>query len=88
MAQKQAKSTLTKGTLTKGATLSLGTVEKEAMPELKADLTNNNNEKRTTIYLEQSIYKAAKQYAVKQDLTLKEYFSALLRNDLQAKGEL
>ena len=84
MTQKKAKTTLTKSGLTKGTSLSLGTVDKEVMPELKAGL--NYNEQRTTIYLDKNIYKAAKQYAVSNDISLKDYFNDLLRRDLSEKG--
>ena len=66
----------------------MGTIKKPAISELKAGLSSNNAEKRTTIYLDQRIYKAAKQYAVQNDLTIKEYFTELLRRDLQEKGKL
>lgn len=76
---------MTKGKLTKGG-LSLGTIEKESMPELKSDL--KTKEKRTTLYLDEDIYRAIKRHAVMEEIKLKDYISAVLREDLERKGLL
>lgn len=75
------------GKLTKGRGLSLGgAVEKNTVTELKTDLVSN--EQRTTVYLNVDVYKAAKQYAVANDVTFKEYLNELLKADLEQKGVL
>ncbi|WP_273403496.1 hypothetical protein [Actinobacillus porcinus] len=76
---------MTKGKLTKGG-LSLGIIEKESMPELKSDL--KTKEKRTTLYLDEAIYRAIKRHAVMEEIKLKDYISAVLREDLEKKGLL
>ena len=73
--------------LTKGSGLSLGgAVEKNAVTDLKTDLVSN--EQRTTVYLSVDVYKVAKQYAVANDITFKEYLNNLLKSDLSEKGLL
>jgi len=78
-------SKLTKGTLTKKG-LSIGTIEKTAMPQLKEEVSIV--EQRTTIMIPVNVYKAAKKYALLNDIKLKEYFNNLLTQDLQDKGML
>ncbi|OOF41012.1 hypothetical protein BKK50_08965 [Rodentibacter rarus] len=76
---------MSKTKLTKG--LSLGSIEKEAMPELKADL-EKTSEKRTTLYLDENVYRAIKRYAFMQEIKLKDYINDILRKDLRDKGLL
>lgn len=76
---------MSKPKLTKGS-LSLGSIEKKAMPELKSDLSSNENEQQTSIYLNTEIYKAARQYAVQNDMSFKQYVNELIRSDLEQKG--
>ena len=76
---------MTKTKLTKGG-LSLGRVEKEAMPELKNDL--KSNEKRTTLYLDQDVYKAIKRHAFMEEIKMKDYINEVLRKDVEEKGLL
>lgn len=71
--------------LTKG-TLTMGTVEKSTMPQFKEDLSVV--EQRTTIMIPVDVYKAAKKYALLNDIKLKEYFNDLLTRDLKEKGIL
>ncbi|HHW7568667.1 hypothetical protein BKG91_11580 [Rodentibacter caecimuris] len=74
---------MSKPKLTKGS-LSLGSIEKKAMPELKSDLSSN--EQQTSIYLNTEVYKAARQYAVQNDMSFKQYVNELIRSDLEQKG--
>lgn len=76
---------MTKGKLTKG--LSLGSIEKKATSELKRDLTKVN-EKRTTIYLDENVYRAIKRYAATEDIKIKDYINEVLLNDVKEKGLL
>ena len=76
---------LTKGTLSKYG-LSMGSIEKTAMPQLKEEVTIA--EQRTTIMIPVDDYKAAKKYALLNDIKLKEYFNDLLSKDLKEKGML
>ncbi|MFY1026515.1 hypothetical protein CFY87_00390 [Actinobacillus seminis] len=78
-------SKLTKGTLSKSG-LSMGSIEKTAMPQLKEEVSIV--EQRTTIMIPVNVYKAAKKYALLNDIKLKEYFNNLLTQDLQDKGML
>ncbi|TYA50851.1 hypothetical protein FXE11_06120 [Aggregatibacter actinomycetemcomitans] len=78
-------SKLTKGTLSKSG-LSMGNIEKTAMPQLKEEVTIA--EQRTTIMIPVDVYKAAKKYALLNDIKLKEYFNDLLSKDLKEKGML
>lgn len=71
--------------LTKG-NFSLGTIDKKATPELKSKLSLN--EKRTTIYLDENIYRAVKSYAVLNNTSIKDHINKLLREDLKSKGLL
>ena len=71
--------------LTKG-TLSLGQIEKDAMPEIKSGL--KKNEKRTTLYLDENLYRAIKRQAVMEEITIKDYINNLLRKDCEQKGIL
>ncbi|OOF40067.1 hypothetical protein BKK50_10020 [Rodentibacter rarus] len=64
--------------------LSLGSIEKKAMPELKSDLSSN--EQQTSIYLNTEVYKAARQYAMLNDMSFKQYVNELIRSDLEQKG--
>lgn len=77
---------MTKNKLTKGSLSLGGAVEKKTVSELKTELVAN--EQRTTVYLNVDVYKAAKQYAVANDVTFKEYLNELLKSDLVAKGLL
>lgn len=80
---------MTKTKLTKGAFksgLSMGSIEKTAMPQLREEVIIA--EQRTTIMIPVEVYKAAKQYAVQHDIKLKEYFNELLTRDLKEKGML
>ena len=61
-------SKLTKGTLSKSG-LSMGSIEKTAMPQLKEEVTIA--EQRTTIMIPVDVYKAAKKYALLNDIKLK-----------------
>ncbi|MCC9272262.1 MAG: hypothetical protein K8V49_06540 [Lactobacillus gallinarum] len=74
---------MSKPKLTKGS-LSLGSIEKKAMPELKSNLSSN--EQQTSIYLNTEIYKAARQYVVQNDMSFKQYVNELIRSDLEKKG--
>ncbi|OOF41672.1 hypothetical protein BKK50_08280 [Rodentibacter rarus] len=74
---------MSKPKLTKGS-LSLGSIEKKAMPELKSNLSSN--EQQTSIYLNTEIYKAARQYAMQNDMSFKQYVNELIRSDLEQKG--
>lgn len=74
---------MSKPKLTKGA-LSLGSIEKKAIPELKANLSSN--EQQTSIYLNTEVYKAARQYAMQNDMSFKQYVNELIRADLEQKG--
>ena len=74
---------MSKPKLTKGS-LSLGSIEKKAMPELKSNLSSN--EQQTSIYLNTEIYKAARQYVVRNDMSFKQYVNELIRSDLEKKG--
>ncbi|OBX00230.1 hypothetical protein [Gallibacterium genomosp. 1] len=74
---------MSKPKLTKGS-LSLGSIEKKAMPELKSNLSSN--EQQTSIYLNTEIYKAARQYVVQNDMSFKQYVNELIRSDLEQKG--
>ncbi|GJI56931.1 hypothetical protein HEMROJRC1_20430 [Rodentibacter sp. JRC1] len=76
---------MSKAKLTKG--LSLGSIEKEAMPELKDDL-EKTTEKRTTLYLDENIHRAIKRYAFMEEIKIKDYINNILRKDLQEKGLL
>ena len=76
---------MAKNKLTKG-TLSLGQIEKDAMPEIKSGL--KKNEKRTTIYLDENLYRAIKRQAVMEEITIKDYINNLLRKDCEQKGIL
>ena len=78
-------SKLTKGTLSKSG-LSMGSIEKTAMPQLKGEVVTA--EQRTTIMIPVDVYKAAKKYALLNDIKLKEYFNDLLSKDLKEKGML
>ncbi|HDX1172860.1 TPA: hypothetical protein RNY16_002185 [Pasteurella multocida] len=71
--------------LTKGS-LSLGQVEKRAMQDVKSNL-DSSNEKRTTIYIDQDLYRIIKHDAVKHDQSLKEYINDMFREVL-TKREL
>lgn len=75
-----AKNKLTKGTLL------LGQIEKDAMPEIKSGL--KKNEKRTTLYLDENLYRAIKRQAVMEEITIKDYINNLLRKDCEQKGIL
>lgn len=72
--------------LTKGS-LSLGQVEKRAMPDVKSNL-DSSNEKRTTIYIDQDLYRIIKHDAVKHDQSLKEYINDMFREVLTKRGLL
>lgn len=74
---------MSKSKLTKGS-LSLGSIEKKAMPTLKSDLSSN--EQQTSIYLNTEVYKAARQYAMQHDMSFKQYVNELIRTDLEQKG--
>ncbi|OOF40969.1 hypothetical protein BKK49_05405 [Rodentibacter rarus] len=74
---------MSKPKLTKGS-LSLGSIEKKAMPELKSNLSSN--EQQTSIYLNTEVYKAARQYAMQNDMSFKQYVNELIRSDLEQKG--
>lgn len=74
---------MSKPKLTKGS-LSLGSIEKKAMPELKSNLSSN--EQQTSIYLNTEVYKAARQYAMQNDMSFKQYVNELIRYDLEQKG--
>ncbi|KIX30664.1 hypothetical protein HW40_07685 [Mannheimia haemolytica] len=74
---------MSKPKLTKGS-LSLGGIEKKAMPALKSDLSAN--EQQTSIYLNSEVYKAARQYAMQNDMSFKQYVNELIRTDLEQKG--
>jgi predicted DNA binding CopG/RHH family protein len=76
---------MAKNKLTKG-TLSLGQIEKDAMPEIKSGL--KKNEKRTTLYLDENLYRAIKRQAVMEEITIKDYINNLLRKDCEKKGIL
>ena len=76
---------MAKHKLTKG-TLSLGQIEKDAMPEIKSGL--KKNEKRTTLYLDENLYRAIKRQAVMEEITIKDYINNLLRKDCEQKGIL
>ena len=76
---------MAKNKLTKG-TLSLGQIEKDAMPEIKRGL--KKNEKRTTLYLDENLYRAIKRQAVMEEITIKDYINNLLRKDCEQKGIL
>lgn len=78
-------SKLTKGTVTKSG-LSMGAIEKATMPQLKEEVAVA--EQRTTIMIPVEVYKAAKKYALLNDIKLKEYFNELLTRDLTEKGML
>ncbi|MBN6059374.1 hypothetical protein [Aggregatibacter actinomycetemcomitans] len=82
------KTPLTKANLNKkkSTSLSIGLIEKDVMSVLKEDVVTS--EFRTTVMLPVDVYKAAKQYAVSNDMKLKDYFTALLRKDLEEKGML
>ncbi|SUT92620.1 Uncharacterised protein [[Actinobacillus] rossii] len=56
------------------------------MPQLKEEVSIV--EQRTTIMIPVNVYKAAKKYALLNDIKLKEYFNNLLTQDLQDKGML
>lgn len=73
---------MAKNKLTKG-TLSLGQIEKDAMPEIKSGL--KKNEKRTTLYLDENLYRAIKRQAVMEEITIKDYINNLLRKDCEKK---
>lgn len=75
----------TKSILTKGS-LSLGSVEKKTMPDLKADLSLN--EQQTSIYLNVEVYRTARQYAMQHGMSFKQYINDLIRSDLETKGLL
>ncbi|PJG82636.1 hypothetical protein [Caviibacterium pharyngocola] len=77
---------MSKAKLTKGTGLSLGSLEKPVMPELKTELVGN--EQRTTIFLSVDLYKAAKQFALMNDMTFKQYLNDLVRADLTSKNLL
>lgn len=72
--------------LTKKSGLTLGSMEKTLMSELKDNLQKGNNEKRTTIYLESNIFLETKKYCVMNNITIKNYINNLIRKDLQEKG--
>ncbi|HDX1177509.1 TPA: hypothetical protein RNY11_002092 [Pasteurella multocida] len=74
---------MSKPKLTKGS-LSLGSIEKKTMPELKSNLSSN--EQQTSIYLNTEVYKAARQYAMLNDISFKQYINELIRSDLEQKG--
>ncbi|MFU2089295.1 hypothetical protein ACLSZP_01000 [Avibacterium avium] len=74
---------MSKPKLTKGS-LSLGSIEKKAIPELKSNLSSN--EQQTSIYLNTEVYKAARQYAMQNDMSFKQYVNELIRADLEQKG--
>ena len=76
---------MAKNKLTKG-TLSLGQIEKDAMPEIKSGL--KKNEKRTTLYLDENLYRAIKRQAVMEEITIKDFINNLLRKDCEQKGIL
>ena len=76
---------MAKNKLTKG-TLSLGQIEKDAMPEIKSGL--KKNEKRTTLYLDENLYRTIKRQAVMEEITIKDYINNLLRKDCEQKGIL
>lgn len=76
---------MAKNKLTKG-TLSLGQIEKDAMPEIKSGL--KKNEKRTTLYLDENLYRAIKRQAVMEEITIKDYINNLLRKYCEQKGIL
>ena len=76
---------MAKNKLTKGS-LSLGQIEKEAMPEIKSGL--KENVKRTTLYLDENLYRAIKRHAVMEDITIKDYINNVLRKDCEQKGIL
>ena len=76
---------MAKNKLTKG-TLSLGQIEKDAMPEIKSGL--KKNEKRTTLYLDENLYRAIKRQGVMEEITIKDYINNLLRKDCEKKGIL
>ena len=76
---------MAKNKLTKG-TLSLGQIEKDAMPEIKSGL--KKNEKRTTLYLDENLYRAIKRKEVMEEITIKDYINNLLRKDCEQKGIL
>ncbi len=76
---------MAKNKLTKG-TLSLGQIEKDAMPEIKSGL--KKNEKRTTLYLDENLYRAIKRQAVMEEITIKDYINNVLRKDCEQKGIL
>ncbi|WP_314723214.1 hypothetical protein [Haemophilus pittmaniae] len=76
---------MAKNKLTKG-TLSLGQIEKDAMPKIKSGL--KKNEKRTTLYLDENLYRAIKRQAVMEETTIKDYINNLLRKDCEQKGIL
>lgn len=75
-----AKNKLTKGTLL------LGQIEKDAMPEIKSSL--KKNEKRTTLYLDENLYRVIKRQAVMEEITIKDYINNVLRKDCEQKGIL
>lgn len=72
--------------LTKGS-LSLGQVDKAAMPELKANL-ENSNEKRTTIYVDKDLYFLMKSDALNRQQKLKDYINDIFREVLTKRGLL
>lgn len=76
---------MAKNKLTKGS-LSLGQIEKDAMPEIKSSL--KENVKRTTIYLDESLYRAIKRHSVMEEVTIKDYINNVLRKDCEQKGIL
>ena len=56
------------------------------MPEIKSSL--KKNEKRTTLYLDENLYRAIKRQAVMEEITIKDYINNLLRKDCEQKGIL